>query len=374
MVRRKLTCFVEKNTSMHQMTRFLILILMMIFISLSMISCKGGKKVEKESLVNVRIQTAEKKKVQPCLETTGTLNAYEEVTVSSEVDGIVRQLKVDEGSLVNNGSLLVEINDVDYILDLKKSEAALRQAEASLDNAQAEYKRQEALYKEELVTKQQFDDITTKVALAKASLEGAKAALEISKEKLARTKVYSPLNGAVKEKKVSVGDYVRNGTPLLQLIRVNPLKLDFTVSEKDTSSIKIGQEISFSVDAYPTKQFKGKVSLFYPHVEEKTRTLQAEALVPNFDRLLKPGFFTRTLIYTSAPREVVLCPITALLYDNSIIRIFVVDGGIARERILKIGGKYGEFVEVIEGLKEKEQIVVIGQNNLSEGVKVNVAR
>jgi RND family efflux transporter MFP subunit len=257
------------------------------------------------------------------------------------------------------------------MLDSKRSEAALKQAEANLDNAQAEYKRQEALYKEELVTKQQFDDITTKVALAKAALDGAKATLAISREKLTRTKIYSPLNGAVKEKKVSVGDYVRNGTPLLQLIRVNPLKLNFTVSEKDAASIKIGQEVAFSVDSYPAKQFKGKVSLFYPNVEEKTRTLQAEALVNNSDRLLKPGFFARTLIYTSAPHEVVLAPITALLYDNSVIRIFVVEGNKARERVIKIGGKYGEFVEV---LKELEQIVVVGQNNLSEGVKVNVAR
>jgi RND family efflux transporter MFP subunit len=374
MILKKHFRFIVKETSTYQMAKLSLLILMITFIGFSLVSCKGVKKVEKENLVNVRVQPAEKKKVQPYLETTGTLNAYEEVSVSSEVDGIVRQLKVEEGSLVNKGSLLVEINDVDYTLDLKRSEAASKQAEANLDNAQAEYKRQEALYKEELVTKQQFDDITTKVALAKAALDGAKATLAMSREKLTRTKVYSPLNGAVKEKKISVGDYVRNGTPLLQLIRVNPLKLNFTVSEKDAASIKIGQEVAFSVDAYPAKQFKGTVSLLYPNLEEKTRTLQAEALVPNFDRLLKPGFFVKILIYTAVQREVVLAPITALLYDNSVIRIFVVEGNKARERVIKIGGKYGEFVEVLEGLQEKEQIVVIGQNNLSEGVKVNVAR
>jgi len=374
MILNKLTCFNIKNISRYQTAKLLLLVLMIALIAFPLLSCKKAKKVEKENMVNVRILPAEKKKVQPYLETTGTLNADEEVTVSSEVDGIIRQIKVEEGSLVNKGSLLIEINEIDYMLDSKRSEAALKQAEANLDNAQAEYKRQEALYKEELVTKQQFDDITTKVALAKAALDGAKATLAISREKLTRTKIYSPLNGAVKEKKVSVGDYVRNGTPLLQLIRVNPLKLNFTVSEKDAASIKIGQEVAFSVDSYPAKQFKGKVSLFYPNVEEKTRTLQAEALVNNSDRLLKPGFFARTLIYTSAPREVVLAPITALLYDNSIIRIFVVEGNKARERVIKIGGKYGEFVEVLEGLKELEQIVVVGQNNLSEGVKVNVAR
>ena len=374
MILKKHFRFIVKETSIYRTAKLLLLILMITLIAFPLVSCKKAKKMEKENLVNVRVLPAEKKKVQPYLETTGTLNADEEVTVSSEVDGIIRQIKVEEGSLVNKGSLLIEINEIDYMLDSKRSEAALKQAEANLDNAQAEYKRQEALYKEELVTKQQFDDITTKVALSKAALDGAKATLAISREKLTRTKIYSPLNGAVKEKKVSVGDYVRNGTPLLQLIRVNPLKLNFTVSEKDAASIKIGQEVAFSVDSYPAKQFKGKVSLFYPNVEEKTRTLQAEALVNNSDRLLKPGFFARTLIYTAAPREVVLAPITALLYDNSVIRIFVIEGNKARERVIKIGGKYGEFIEVMEGLQEKEQIVIAGQNNLSEGVKVNVAR
>jgi len=350
------------------------LILILAMVSFILVGCSQEKKAQPERAVNVRIATAEKKKIQPYLETTGTLKADEEVTVSSEVDGIVRQIKVEEGSPVSKGTLLVEINEIDYMLDWKRSEAALKQAEANLTNAKAEYKRKNTLYQEELITRQQFDDVTTKIALAEAEFDRAKATLAISKEKLARTKIYSPLTGAVKEKRISVGDYVRNGTPLLQLIKINPLKLNFTISEKDAANIKLGQEVAFNVDSYTDKQFKGRVSLLYPNVEEKTRTLQAEAMVPNANHLLKPGFFARTLIYTSAPREVVLAPITALLYDSSVIRIFVVDGDKARERVVKIGGKYGEFVEIVEGLKEKEEIVVIGQNNLSEGVKVNVAR
>jgi len=365
----------EKNRiSGYRVAQLLSLILILVMANLMLVACTKEKKEQPERAVNVRIATVEKKKIQPYLETTGTLKADEEVTVSSEVDGIVRQIKVNEGSPVNKGTLLVEINEIDYMLDWKRSESALKQVEANLANAQAEYKRKDTLYKEELITQQQFDDISTKLALAEAELDRAKATLAISKEKLVRTKVYSPLTGAVKEKRVSVGDYVRNGTPLLQLIKINPLKLNFTISEKDAASIKIGQEVAFRVDSYATKQFKGRVGLIYPNVEERTRTLQAEAIVPNANHMLKPGFFARTLIYTAAPREVVVAPITALLYDNAVIRIFVVDGDKARERVVKIGGKYGEFVEVVEGLKELEQIVVIGQNNLSEGVKVNVAR
>jgi membrane fusion protein (multidrug efflux system) len=374
MILKKLICFIIKNTSRYQSAKLLLLVLMIALISTPLVSCKKEKKVEKENLVNVRVLPAEKKQIRPYIETTGTLNADEEVTVSSEVDGIVRKIRVDEGSSVDRGTLLVEINEIDYMLEWKRSDAALRQAQANLANMKAEYQRKEPLYKEELITKQQFDDIFTRVKLAEADLDRAKATLETSKEKLARTKIYSPLLGAVKGKKVSMGDYVRNGTPLLQLIKTNPLKLDFTISEKDAASIEIGQEVAFRVDSYPTKQFKGKVSLLYPNVEEKTRTMQAEALVPNSDHLLKPGFFTRVTIYTGALQEAVVAPLTALIYDNSTISVFVVEGNIAHARIVKTGGKYGENVEIVEGLKEKEQVVVVGQNNLSEGVKVNVAR
>jgi RND family efflux transporter MFP subunit len=167
---------------------------------------------------------------------------------------------------------------------------------------------------------------------------------------------------------------VRNGTPLLQLIRIDPLKLDFTINEKEAYLLKVGQEVAFSVDSYAGKQFKGKVNLIFPHVEEKTRTLQAEAIVPNPGHLLKAGSFARTAIYTSELRDGILCPITALIHDDASIRVFIVEGDKARERNVLLGRKFGEFVEIFDGLKEKEVVVVAGQNNLSEGVKVNVAR
>jgi len=352
----------------------LLLVLMITLVTLPLVSCKKEKKVEKEILVNVRVLSAEKKQVRPYIETTGTLKADEEVIVSSEVDGIVKKIKVEEGSAVASETLLVEINQIDYVLDERRADAALKQAQASLANAKSEYQRKDSLYKEELVTKQQFDDISTRVALAEADVSRANATLETSREKLSRTKIYSPLRGMVKEKKVSVGDYVRNGSPLLQLIKIDPLKLNFTISEKDIAGLKTGQEVIFTIDSFAGKNFKGKVNLLYPNVEERTRTLQAEAMVPNANHLLKPGLFVRATIYTGAPRDAVVAPLTALMYDNSIISLFVVEGNIAHARIVKTGGKYGEVVEIIEGLKEKEQVVVVGQNNLSEGVKVNVAR
>lgn len=370
----KLSSFIIKKTVDCRIGKLLLLFLIMTLVLIPVVSCKKEKKVEKETLINVRVQAAAKKQIRPYIETTGTLKADEEMTVSSEVDGIVKSIKVEEGSSVGMGTLLVEINQIDYVLDKQRSDAALKQAEANLANVKAEYQRKEALFKEELITKQQFDDISTRVTLAEADLARAKSALETSAERLSRTKIYSPLNGMVKVKRVSTGDYVRNGSPLLQLIKVDPLKLNFTISEKEIADLKTGQEVDFTVDSFVGKNFKGKVNLLYPHVEERTRTLQAEAIVPNAGRLLKPGLFARATIYTGAQRKAVVAPLTALMYDNSTISLFVVEGNVAHARTVKTGNKYGEDIEIIEGLKEKEQVVIVGQNNLSEGVKVNVAR
>lgn len=371
---KKLFGFNEKNMQERGATKLLLLMAMMILISFPLASCKKEKKAEKETLINVRVQSAEKKQIRPYIETTGTLKADEEVVVSSEVDGIVKSVRVEEGYPVARGTLLAEINPIDYALEEKRADAALKRAQASLANVKAEYQRKEPLFREELITKQQFDDISTRVTLAEADLARAKAYLDTSRERLARTRIYSPLHGMVKEKKVSSGDYVRNGSPLFQLIKIDQLKMTFTVSEKEIADLKTGQEVVFTVDSFPDKKFKGRVNLIYPNVEERTRTLQAEAIVPNAGRLLKPGLFARISIYTAATRDAVVAPLTALMYDNATISIFVVEGNVAHQRMVKTGGKYGEAVEIVEGLKEKEQIVVVGQNNLSEGVKVNVAR
>lgn len=167
---------------------------------------------------------------------------------------------------------------------------------------------------------------------------------------------------------------MRTSMPLFQLIKVDRLKLNFTVGEKELADLKTSQEVDFTVDSFPGRKFKGTVHLLYPHLEERTRTLQAEAVVVNAENLLKPGLFARATIYTGALREVVVAPLTSLLYDDATVSLFVVEGNTARSRTVKTGRKYGEDIEIIEGLNEKEQVVVVGQNNLSDGVKVHVAR
>jgi len=336
--------------------------------------CGKKEKPPVERVINVNVQKVEKKSLRPFVEAIGSLKAYEEVMASSQVEGLLSRVYADEGTPVTKGKVLAEVDDTDYRLEVKRAEAALRQAEATLANTRVEYRRKEALFREQLVTQQQYDDVNTRQALAEAEVERAKAALELARERLAKTRVLSPLQGFVKEKRVSAGDYVRNGTPLFSLIRVDPLKLLFTVTEKDVGKLRAGQSVVFRVDSMPGRDFAAKVRVIYPSLEEKTRTLQVEALAPNSGGLLKPGLFSRVVLYTSEAREIVVVPITSILYEGDTMKVFLVEGDRAKERKVRLGGKYGELIEITEGLSGGETIVTIGQNNLAEGVKVNVAR
>ena len=350
----------------------------LLILSASLIAVSACEKKEArgpgEKAVNVRVQTIQKKPLRPFVETTGTLNPYEEVIVSTEVDGILKNVNVDEGTIVSTGMALAYIDDMDYLLEVKRAEAARRQAQATLENTRLELDRKQSLYKEQLVTQQQFDDVSTRLALSEGEVERAKAAMLLAKRKLGKAKIYSPLSGHVKEKKVSAGNFVKNGANLFVIIQNNPIKLNFTVIEKDVGRLKKGQDVTFKVDAFPDREFKGKVNIIYPSLEERTRTLQVEALAPNHDNLLKPGLFAHVMLYTGTGKDTLVVPIVSLLYEGEEIKVFVVEGNRAKERPVKAGQKYGEMMGITEGVKEGETVVVAGQQNLSEGVKLNVAR
>lgn len=335
---------------------------------------KKAENTKPERLINVKAWNTAKQTVQPFVEAVGTLKPYDEATISPEVDGILSSVKVDEGSVVTKGMVLAVIKDTDYRLALDQAASARKQAEALLANVELEYRRKESLLKEDLVTRQQFDDVSTRLSVAAQDLDRATSALALARERLGKTVVRSPMNGTVRQRMATSGDFARASVPILSIIQSDPLKLTFAVTEKDLGSVKVGQKVVFTVDAFPTSEFEGRLNVLYPSLDERSRTLTVEALVPNDDLTLKAGLFARVKVHTSAPKEAVVVPATALLYEGTRIRVFVLDGDKAGERAVAVGGKYGDMVEIKEGLKAGEQLVVVGQNQLADGVTVRVVR
>ena len=356
----------KKTKPYFQLVCFLLIGCSLVFIN----GCKK-KEIRMERIANVSIQPAAKKQFRPFIEATGNLNPFEEVSIGAEIDGIIRTVRADEGTAVSKGMLLATIDDIEYSQGVLSAQAALKQAAATFANTKIEFSRKDALYKEELVTKQQYDDVLTRLTLTESDVERARAALSIAKQKLAKTRIYAPLASRVKEKMVSEGDFVKNGTRLFSLIQPNPLKLRFSVSERDVGKMKVGQDVLVKVDAFPDREFAGKVNIVFPSLEEKTRTLSIEALVPDKEGVLKPGLFARIILYTGGMKDTVVVPNTALLYEGDQIRVYIVEEEKAKERIVKLGNKYGDEIEIIEGIKEGDKVVIAGQQGLSEGAKVN---
>jgi len=354
------------------------------FLCLLLFSFASGCKEEKkeaqaqskprEKILNIKVQPVQKQKLRPFIRTHGSLNAFDEVTVSSEVDGILKKVAVEEGSAVSRGMLLATINQSDYRLEVQQAEAVLKQTNATFQNATIDYRRKSALFKESLLTNQQFDDAATKLSFAEADVDRARATLDLAQEKLAKTAIYSPLTGVIKEKKISAGSYVKSATPLFTIIQIDPLKLFFTVTEKEIGRIEQGQDVSFTVDTFPDKKFTGEVKTIYPNLEESTRTLKVDAAVANSKGVLKPGLFANVVLYTGSPKEILLVPVISILYDDSKTTVFILEGKSVTAREVLSGAQYGDLMEITKGVMEKELVVTAGQQNLSEGVKVHVDR
>lgn len=337
------------------------------------LSCTKKAEEEKtEKTVNVRTVTVARETVRPYIEAVGSLEPDKEVVVSSEVDGVIREILVDEGDRVSRGMVLARVSDTDYLLGVRAAEAVWKQARANLENARTVFSRMEALYQEKVVSKQEYDNAVTRLDVAGQDADRASAALSLSRERFAKTVIRSPMDGAVNTKTATAGDFIGAGRPLMRVISIDPAKLGFSVAEKDIGALKSGQEVVFVVDPYPSREFSGTLTTIYPSLDERSRTLKAEASVPNRTGELKPGIFARVRVYTGEPRQAITIPITSILYEGTKTRIFVAENDTARERIVSIGGKYGEMMEVLDGLQEKERLVVVGQNTLTDGVKIRV--
>lgn len=328
----------------------------------------------RERIINVKVGKVEKKAHRPYLEAVGTLFPLEEVVVSAEVDGIIKAVRVEEGAPVAKGTVIAEISDRDYLLEASRAEASVMQAEATQANVQVEYERKATLLKEELVTKQQYDDVSTRLALARAELARARASLALTRERQAKTVIRSPIDGVVKEKRLTPGSFVRTGIPLYSLIKLDPVKVVFSVPEREIGKVRSGQEVILKIAPLPNREFTGRISLIYPTLDERTRTLKIEALVPNKDQQLKPGLFAGVVLYTGPEREMLTIPASSLLSEKERQRVFIVEEGLARIREVVPGMTFGERIEIVSGLSGKESLVVAGGQNLIDGVKVNVAR
>jgi len=333
---------------------------------------KKEETAKQDKVVNVKVQKVGKQTLRPMIEAVGSLTPVEETVVAAEVDGVVKEYLVDEGDRVARGQVLVRIKDTDYLLAVDAARAALKLAEANLENALAQYGRMKALFDQQVVSKQEYDNMATRLDVARQERERAKAASDLAVQRLSKTTVTSPISGEVMHKAAAEGDFVGVGRPLVRVVDASSVKLTFSIPEKEVTRVRKGQDVAFHVEAYPARTFSARVSSILPALDDRTRMLEVQALAPNASGELRPGMFARVSLFVGDPKPTVVIPVTSVLYEGTRTRVFVAEGGKALEREVTLGAKYGEFVEVLSGVEEGETIIVVGQTAASDGVKVHV--
>ncbi len=377
-------------------------------------SCRQPQQVQakQEKLVVKPVETAavRQESMRRDVEVVGTLAAQDEVTISSQSDGVVVRVLADLGDVVKADQPLIELDQEKLRYNLDQQKAALaraltkygaaaagelpaekdtpdvRRAEAELAQARVARQRAQELYKSKLIAQQAMDDAEsvyqTKQASYDAALQNARnlkadidvadASAKLAARQLRDAYIRAPFEAYVQKRMVSVGQLVNGQTPVMTLVRGGPLKIVAEIPEKMAPWVRVKQQVEFQADAYPDRKFHATISRISPAVNAQTRSFSFEAIAPNENQLLKPGTFARVHVETALTETALTIPVKAVQYRFGVSRAFVVNEGALAVRELKLGDRHGERVEIADGLKQGEKIAVTDTDNLADGMKVTV--
>ena len=356
--------------------------------------CSRGKPQEAasqahtEQAVTITTRPVETHEVKRTVEMVGTLSGWEEVTISNETAGTIEKILVDLGDKVKKGQLLIRLDQREAKLALAQAEANLQAAKKALAQAQAEWRdadlnltRIRQLHSEGVIATSQldvaqtrFDSIEAQAHAREADIDRFRALVDLAHKHLSDTEIVAPISSEVQQRLVSIGEGVKEKTPLLHLVVTDPLKLQGTVPERFAPEIKIEQPVDVQVEAFTEQVFSGMVQRVSPAVDVQTRSLALEAKVPNSAGLLKAGFFAKGLILIGVNPQAVFVPEEAVYSFVGITKAFVVRDGTAQERQVKTGVRADSLIEVTEGLQPGETVATSGLAQLYQGAKVRVVK
>jgi len=208
------------------------------------------------------------------------------------------------------------------------------------------------------------------VRALKASMQDRRASYELAKKKVADASIRAPASGAIAERLVQKGEYIRANTQVATIVQLNPLKLQTAVQEKFANVIRRNLTVQFKVEPFPDDVFEGRVLNISPSVNQSTRTFPVEVLVANPTGKLKPGFFAKGSILTQKDSNVLAVPQEAVSTLAGVSSVFVVEDGTVRQQNVTLGAQEGNFIEITDGLKGGETLAASSLNEITTGMTV----
>ncbi len=312
-----------------------------------------------EAPLMVAVAPATVAQVERSVPLVGGFYANEEVAIAAQIETRVAAFGPDMGDRVNEGDVLVRLDDADL-------QAAKREIEARLVKARADNARAQVLRGQGIMAAEEAEKMRTEAAV----LEAQRDVVDV---KIDRTVIRAPFAGVIAERTTSVGAVVKSGQTLYTLVQDDPLKFRTPVPERFAGSLELGQPIRLRVDAYPDRVFAGTITRINPTSETANRSITLEALVPNTDRLLRPGFFAKGDLVYDLHGDAVVVPEQALTTFAGVTKVFVIADGKAEERVVRTGVAVGDRREIADGVRRDERVAISNLDRLEQGALVTVA-
>lgn len=357
----------------------------------------NGHEAARSASLRVKVEPAATQSVPSIYEATGTVRARVSTAISSKLMAYVREVKVQLGDRVREGQTLVTLDSRDQDASARRAAAAreeVRQAvpeadsavaaaKANFDLAQSTFQRMNELYGKKSISDQEFDEATGKREAAQANYEMMQARRRQLDSKMAQieedirtadvarsyAEITAPFAGLVTAKTVEPGILAAPGVPLLTLERDGAYRLEASVEESRLSAIHVGQPVRVELDGVD-RTLDARVSEIVPVVDAASRAYTVKIDLPALP-VIRSGSFGRAR-FELGSRSILTIPASAVTERGQLQSVFVAENGVARTRLITLGERTGDRVEVLSGLQPGDAVVISAPRNLADGTGVEV--
>lgn len=321
--------------------------------------------------VSVTVTQSTRRALEITVEVLGDLESLAQPTIAAEISGQIVALNADEGNTVQQGQTLAEIDAKPYQLALAREQAEQQRLQALIKNQQLTLDRYQNLVQKNASARSELDKVETDSAVLQAELAGVQVRLEEAQYNLSKTVVTSPVTGIIQRRPVSVGDYLQPGTPLFQIVTITPLRARLYFPETLAAQIHPGLPINLTIPGQAKQSVKAVITALRPMLDTRNRALEALAEFDNPGHW-KPGYSIKAVVILETRPRAVMVPAGALVRRPAGTVVYRINKNRAESRVVQIGRRDGEWIEILSGIGVGETIALDGAGFLTEGIPVNV--